>query len=120
MIGHGEISKIRRSYRHSDGLIYEIDEYEGKNAGIITADVELSGRKETLKKPTFLGWEVTDDNRLKNSTLQHDSKSFQQWPKELQLWYQTLFVGNGVSAYSEKASTKVQRTPKKRNIKTKK
>lgn len=28
MIGHGEITKIRRPYVHTDGLTYEIDEYQ--------------------------------------------------------------------------------------------
>jgi CYTH domain-containing protein len=54
MIGHGEVTKIRRPYTHTDGLTYEIDEYQGENLGVITADVEVDDADHIFVKPAFL------------------------------------------------------------------
>jgi adenylate cyclase len=99
MIGHGEISKVRRTYTHTDGLVYEIDEYEQNNTGVITADVEIDHPKHIFRKPDFLGWEVTHDERLKNSTIQNMENSFSTWSPEDKKWYETLQVGDGVSIF---------------------
>jgi adenylate cyclase len=92
MIGHGEITKVRRSYQHTDGLTYEIDEYQGDNLGIITADVEIDSVKHKFSKPAFLGWEVTADDRLKNSTLQEPENSYLKWKKKDKSWYESIFI----------------------------
>lgn len=102
MIGHGEVIKIRRSYKHTDGLTYEIDEYQWDNLGVITADVEIDDIEHKFTKPSFLGWEVTADERLKNSTLQEPENSFLKWKKKDREWYESLFVGDGTSHFSQK------------------
>ncbi len=99
MIGHGEVSKIRRTWTDTTGLIWEIDEYEWLNAGIITADVELDSVNHSFIKPDFLWWEVTSDQRLKNSSLQEIEKAFSTWTNEEKKWYESLFEGNGNSIY---------------------
>lgn len=106
MIGHGEVIKIRRSYKHTDGLTYEIDEYQGDNLGVITADVEIEDIDHTFTKPAFLGWEVTADDRLKNSTLQEPENSFVKWKKKERESYESLFVGDGTSNFSQKEQLK--------------
>jgi|JI10StandDraft_1071094.scaffolds.fasta_scaffold807802_1 CYTH domain-containing protein len=106
MIGHGEVIKIRRSYKHTDGLTYEIDEYQGDNLGVITADVEIEDIDHTFTKPAFLGWEVTADDRLKNSTLQEPENSFVKWKKKERESYEALFVWDGTSNFSQKEQLK--------------
>jgi CYTH domain-containing protein len=111
MVWHGEIIKIRRSYTHTDGLTYEIDEYQGDNLGIITADVEIDSVKHKFSKPAFLGWEVTADERLKNSTLQDPTNAYANWKKKDKAWYETTFIGDGVSQYSSKDKARDDKKP---------
>jgi adenylate cyclase len=106
MIGHGEITKIRRSHTHTDGLTYEIDEYQWANLGIITADVEIDSIDHRFSKPGWLGWEVTADERLKNSTLQEPGYSYVDMTPEEQTWYASLSIGDGVSYFSSKDKPK--------------
>jgi adenylate cyclase len=51
------------------GLIWEIDEFFGDNAGLIVAEVELTSEDQTLQKPEWTGGEVTGDPRYFNSNL---------------------------------------------------
>jgi adenylate cyclase len=48
---------------------WEIDVFEGANAGLIVAEVELSHANEQLDHPPWLGPEVTDDRRYFNADL---------------------------------------------------
>jgi adenylate cyclase len=48
---------------------WEIDVFEGENAGLIVAEVELEAEDEEFEKPGWLGEEVTDDPRYFNSSL---------------------------------------------------
>ena len=58
-------------------LIWEIDEFEGENAGLILAEVELSAEDQEVELPSWIGPEVTGDRRYHNSYLvQHP---FQSW-----------------------------------------
>jgi len=52
-----------------DGLIWEIDEFGGVNAGLIVAEVELEKEDQEFKKPEWTGEEVSDDPRYFNSNL---------------------------------------------------
>ena len=49
--------------------IYEIDEFYGENEGLIIAEIELNSENENFEKPSWLGQEVTSDNRYYNSYL---------------------------------------------------
>ena len=51
------------------GLIWEIDEFFGENAGLIVAEVELKSEDQAFKKPDWAGDEVTDDPRYFNANL---------------------------------------------------
>ena len=62
------IEKIRYTLpvgRH----IWEIDVFEGDNAGLIVAEIELESEDEAFDKPDWAGDEVTDDPRYFNSNL---------------------------------------------------
>lgn len=51
------------------GKIWEIDEFLGENAGLVVAEVELESENEEFEKPQWIGEEVTDDPRYRNSNL---------------------------------------------------
>ncbi len=51
------------------GHIFEVDEFYGDNAGLVFAEVELSGVDEAFERPEWLGEEVTADPRYYNANL---------------------------------------------------
>jgi adenylate cyclase len=62
------IDKIR--YREQVGAyVWEIDVFEGENAGLVVAEVELPSPHAKLALPSWAGREVTDDARFFNSNL---------------------------------------------------
>lgn len=62
------IEKTRHYVRHRDNL-WEIDEFEGANQGLIVAEIELDEIGQSFDKPEWLGIEVTDDLRYYNNNL---------------------------------------------------
>jgi adenylate cyclase len=48
---------------------WEIDVFEGDNAGLVVAEIELGSEDETFDKPGWVGDEVTGDPRYFNSNL---------------------------------------------------
>lgn len=57
--------------------IFEVDEFYGENEGLIIAEVELNSETETFEIPSWLGNEVTGDNRYYNSYL--SKNPFKAW-----------------------------------------
>jgi len=56
---------------------WEIDVFEGDNAGLIVAELELHDEAEQFDPPPWLGEEVSDDPRYYNSCLsQHPYKDW--------------------------------------------
>ena len=51
------------------GKIWEVDEFEGENKGLIMAEIELTSEEETFAVPHWIGEEVTSDLRYYNSRL---------------------------------------------------
>ncbi|MDZ8028352.1 MAG: CYTH domain-containing protein [Nostoc sp. SerVER01] len=70
------IEKIRYKIE-SGGLIWEIDEFDGVNKGLILAEVELSDENQQLELPDWIGEEVSHDSRYFNSNLV--KHPFSQW-----------------------------------------
>ena len=70
------IEKIRHKIPYG-GLIWEVDEFLGDNAGLIVAEVELSEENQAFTKPEWIGKEVTDDPRYFNSNLAR--RPFRRW-----------------------------------------
>ncbi|AUC83105.1 CYTH domain-containing protein [Lacinutrix sp. Bg11-31] len=64
----GMIDKTRYEVK-VDNHIFEVDEFFGKNKGLIVAEVELNNETETFTKPQWLGEEVTGDAKYYNSQL---------------------------------------------------
>ncbi|HEU4754875.1 MAG TPA: CYTH domain-containing protein [Armatimonadota bacterium] len=65
------IDKTRHCYpvaRRPD-LAWEIDVFEGENAGLVVAEIELPREDEPFERPDWLGEEVTEDPRYKNAAL---------------------------------------------------
>lgn len=52
-----------------DDNIWEIDEFEGDNYGLIVAEIELSEAGQRFTRPHWLGEEVTHDLRYYNNNL---------------------------------------------------
>ncbi|MBT8469405.1 MAG: CYTH domain-containing protein, partial [Deltaproteobacteria bacterium] len=49
--------------------LWEVDVFEGENAGLVIAEVELESEDEAFEKPHWLGKEVTGDERYYNARL---------------------------------------------------
>ncbi len=52
-----------------DGVVWEVDEFEGDNRGLITAEVELKKEDQQVTIPDWVGEEVTRDPRYFNANL---------------------------------------------------
>jgi adenylate cyclase len=61
----------------NEGLVWEIDEFEGGNRGLIVAEVELKDETQSITLPVWVGQEVTDDPRYFNANLV--ANPFSQW-----------------------------------------
>ena len=62
------IAKTRYRVEHA-GHIWEVDEFEGENAGLIVAEIELESPDTPFEIPAWVGLEVTNDPRYRNSSL---------------------------------------------------
>ena len=62
------IEKTRYRIPHA-GLVWEVDEFEGENRGLITAEVELKDVHQSVTPPDWIGKEVTGDPRYFNANL---------------------------------------------------
>jgi CYTH domain-containing protein len=57
--------------------VFEVDVFEGANAGLIVAEVELEDPDEYFEKPAWLGQEVTGDPKYYNAQL--SINTYDQW-----------------------------------------
>ncbi len=62
------IEKTRYTISTS-GHIWEIDEFDGENRGLILAEVELSSEDQAVDLPDWIGAEVSEDPRYYNANL---------------------------------------------------
>lgn len=58
-----------RHYVPVGGHTWEIDVFEGENAGLVVAEIELAAPDEPFERPPWLGAEVSDDPRYYNVCL---------------------------------------------------
>jgi adenylate cyclase len=58
-----------RHFVTDNNHLWEIDEFEGDNQGLIVAEIELDATGQSFSKPLWLGQEVTDDLRYYNNNL---------------------------------------------------
>ena len=62
------IEKTRYEVEHA-GHTWEVDVFEGDNAGLIVAEIELDHEDEDFARPAWLGKEVSHDPRYYNVCL---------------------------------------------------
>ena len=72
----GMIDKTRYRVPYK-GRLFEVDEFYGDNEGLTVAEVELTSENEAFEKPDWLGREVSDDPRYRNSHLL--THPYKQW-----------------------------------------
>ncbi|MBE6359724.1 MAG: CYTH domain-containing protein [Lentisphaerae bacterium] len=74
------VDKIRHIVPAGNGLFWEIDEYLGENAPLFTAEIELPQCDTVFDIPSWLGKDVSSDNRYTNRSLSR--APYSQWPPE--------------------------------------
>jgi len=62
------IEKIRYEIHINDD-IWEIDEFDGDNKGLLVAEVELENENQEVTIPEWIGTEVSHENKYFNSSL---------------------------------------------------
>ncbi|MEN5205102.1 CYTH domain-containing protein [Stenotrophomonas sp. TWI700] len=72
----GLIDKRRHLVEH-EGLLWEVDEFLGENAGLVVAEVELEHADQAITLPDWAGAEVTDEVRYYNLALA--AHPFSRW-----------------------------------------
>ena len=66
---HGRVVEKTR-HRVPDGdHLWEIDEFDGRNRGLVVAELELRDAAESFGRPPWLGSEVSEDPRYLNANL---------------------------------------------------
>lgn len=57
-----------------DGVVFEVDVFAGRHAGLVIAEVELAAADQPVPRPAWLGQEVCDYRRYSNSTLSRSAE----------------------------------------------
>ncbi len=73
----GNIVRKTRYYCPSGDHVWEVDVFDGLNEGLVTAEIELSDEDEDFARPDWLGVEVSNDPRYRNSQL--SVAPYSQW-----------------------------------------
>ena len=74
----GEIIEKTRYTFEDNGNIWEVDEFEGANKGLIVAEIELSSEDQDFVRPDWLGDEVSKISRYLNVEL--SKLPYTSWP----------------------------------------
>lgn len=70
------VEKVRYRIPRGD-VVWEIDEFEGANRGLVVAEIELAAENQAFALPEWIGAEVTGDPRYYNSSLV--ARPFSSW-----------------------------------------
>jgi CYTH domain-containing protein len=73
----GPLIEKTRYEIQSEGLTWQIDEFDGANRGLTVAEVELEDEGQEISLPEWAGDEVTHDPRYFNSNLV--AHPFSEW-----------------------------------------
>jgi CYTH domain-containing protein len=52
-----------------EGLVWEVDEFQGENLGLVIAEVELASEDQAILLPPWIDREVTGDEKYYNANL---------------------------------------------------
>ena len=66
---HPCVEKIRYCVNASNGLVWEVDEFEGVLAGLILAEIELEDISQEFDRPEWIGIELTGLKNWSNASL---------------------------------------------------
>lgn len=78
LCGSGIIEKTRH-YIETPNHTWEIDEFHGRNQGLVVAEIELESEDEQFDIPEWVGEEVSDDPRYYNMNLM--ANPYEVWNK---------------------------------------
>ena len=70
------VEKKRYKIKFADH-VWEIDEFTGRNEGLLLAEIELSDENESFERPPWIGEEISQDSKYHNSNL--SKKPFCNW-----------------------------------------
>ncbi|QOC22620.1 CYTH domain-containing protein [Wenzhouxiangella sp. AB-CW3] len=73
------IDKTRYRIEHGNH-VWEVDEFNGDNHGLVVAEIELEAEDEAFERPEWLGEEVSDDPRYFNSNL--IDHPYREWSRQ--------------------------------------
>lgn len=73
----GAVIEKTRYLLDLNGKTWEIDVFEGENAGLVVAEIELESEMEAFEKPEWIGDEVSTDVRYYNFSL--SKNPFSKW-----------------------------------------
>lgn len=59
----------KRYHIELNGFMWHVDEFEGKNKGLVIAEVELQSESQQVVLPDWIGAEVTKDIKYLNANL---------------------------------------------------
>jgi adenylate cyclase len=65
----GHVIEKQRFLVPHNGHVWEVDEFDGANAGLVVAEIELEHEDEAFSRPAWLGEEVTGEERYYNASL---------------------------------------------------
>ncbi len=74
-----KVEKTRYKIMHQ-GLVWEVDEFKGANAGLVVAEVELPSARHPFDPPPWVGGDVSEDDRYSNSALA--KTPYSQWKSQ--------------------------------------
>jgi adenylate cyclase len=70
------VKKTRHLILFKD-MMWEIDVFDGSNAGLIIAEIELSSAENSFEAPPWIGPEVSGEKRFANAAL--SETPFSDW-----------------------------------------
>jgi len=70
------VKKVRKII-YDNGKKWEVDFFEGENQGLVTAEVELFSEDEEVIIPVWVGKEISEDLKYRNSML--SKTPYSQW-----------------------------------------
>lgn len=68
-LADGPVVSKTRHHVPIGAWLWEIDEFDGDNAGLVVAEIELDHVDQAFDRPAWLGTEVTEDSRYYNINL---------------------------------------------------
>jgi adenylate cyclase len=79
LCGDRIVEKTRYVWREAESR-FEIDVFEGRNAGLVVAEIELQHPEQNFVHPEWLGEEVSHEARYRNSEL--SVRPYSEWFSE--------------------------------------